>query len=65
MFNKTVKELSNGLANGEFSSVEITQAYLDRIKKYDGKINSFINFSPLNAWVFIVQTQFPYSLLIF
>lgn len=42
MFNKTVKELSTGLANGEFSSVELTQLYLDRINKLDSKINSFI-----------------------
>jgi len=42
MFNKTVKELSLGLAQGEFSSVELTQHYLDRIKEKDGAINSFI-----------------------
>jgi aspartyl-tRNA(Asn)/glutamyl-tRNA(Gln) amidotransferase subunit A len=42
MFNKTVKELSEGLAQGEFSSVELTQHYLDRIKEKDGAINSFI-----------------------
>jgi len=42
MFNKTVKELSQGLAQGEFSSVELTQHYLDRIKEKDGAINSFI-----------------------
>ena len=49
MFNKTVKELSSGLANGEFSSVEITQKYLDRIKKYDSKINSFISVTEESA----------------
>lgn len=42
MFNKTVKELSTGLANGEFSSVELTQHYLDRIHQFDSKLNSFI-----------------------
>jgi len=42
MFNKTVKELSQGLAQGEFSSVELTQHYLDRIKEKDAAINSFI-----------------------
>ncbi len=42
MFNKTVKELSIGLSQGEFSSVELTQHYLDRIKAKDGEINSFI-----------------------
>lgn len=49
MFNKTVKELSNGLAAGEFSSVEITQMYLNRIKKLDGKINSFISITEESA----------------
>ena len=42
MFNKTVKELSTGLANGEFSSLELTKLYLDRINKLDSKLNSFI-----------------------
>ena len=42
MFNKTVKELSSGLAKGEFSSTELTQHFLDRIKQLDGRLNSFI-----------------------
>jgi aspartyl-tRNA(Asn)/glutamyl-tRNA(Gln) amidotransferase subunit A len=42
MLNKTVKELSEGLEAGEFSSLELSQYYLDRIKKHDGEINSFI-----------------------
>ncbi len=42
MLNKTVKELSSGLSQGEFSSVELTQFFLDRIKKLDSRINSFI-----------------------
>ncbi|EGG98840.1 Aspartyl-tRNA(Asn) amidotransferase subunit A @ Glutamyl-tRNA(Gln) amidotransferase subunit A [gamma proteobacterium IMCC2047] len=42
MHNKTIAELSQGLANGEFSSVEITQSYLDRIKRLDSNYNSFI-----------------------
>jgi len=49
MFNKTVKELSLGLAQGEFSSVELTQHYLDRIKEKDGAINSFITVTEENA----------------
>jgi aspartyl-tRNA(Asn)/glutamyl-tRNA(Gln) amidotransferase subunit A len=51
MFNKTVKELSLGLANGEFSSVELTQHYLDRIKEKDGAINSFITVTEEQALV--------------
>ena len=42
MFEKTISELSAGLRAGEFSSVELTQAYLDRIERLDGDINSYI-----------------------
>jgi len=42
MLNKTVKELSQGLTDGEYSSVELCQHYLNRIKTRDPKINSFI-----------------------
>jgi len=42
MHNKTIAELSQGLANGEYSSVELTQAHLDRIKRLDPTYNSFI-----------------------
>lgn len=42
MINKSLAELSIGLQSGKFSSVELTQHYLDRIAKYDGEINSFI-----------------------
>jgi len=42
MYNKTIAELSQSLAQGEFSSVELTQVYLDRIEKFDGQVNSYI-----------------------
>jgi aspartyl-tRNA(Asn)/glutamyl-tRNA(Gln) amidotransferase subunit A len=42
MFDKTLAELASGLKSGEFSSVELTQAYLTRIKAEDAKYNSFI-----------------------
>ncbi len=42
MHNKTIAELSQCLAQGEFSSAELTQAYLDRIAKFDSQINSYI-----------------------
>ena len=32
MHTKTLIELAQGLRSGEFSSVELTQAFLDRIK---------------------------------
>ena len=43
MIDKTLSELSAGLKAGEFSSVELTQHYLDRIALYDGELNSFIS----------------------
>ncbi len=42
MFDKTLAELASGLENGDFSSVELTQAYLDRIHAEDSKYNSYI-----------------------
>jgi aspartyl-tRNA(Asn)/glutamyl-tRNA(Gln) amidotransferase subunit A len=46
MHNKTLAELSAGLKAGEFSSVELTQAYLDRIQNLDGQLNSYITVTP-------------------
>ncbi|MDC0390428.1 Asp-tRNA(Asn)/Glu-tRNA(Gln) amidotransferase subunit GatA [Candidatus Thioglobus sp.] len=40
MYTKTIAQLAQGLKDKEFSSVEITQHYLDRIKKSD--LNAFI-----------------------
>jgi aspartyl-tRNA(Asn)/glutamyl-tRNA(Gln) amidotransferase subunit A len=42
MYNKTIAELSQGLANGDFSSVELTQCFLGRVKRLDARYNSFI-----------------------
>ncbi|SEH09211.1 Asp-tRNA(Asn)/Glu-tRNA(Gln) amidotransferase subunit GatA [Candidatus Venteria ishoeyi] len=42
MHNKTLIELSKGLQAREFSSVELTQHYLQRIQQYDSALNSFI-----------------------
>jgi len=42
MFDKTLAELAQGLKSGEFSSIELTQAYLNRIKAEDSKYNSYI-----------------------
>lgn len=43
MFDNTLAELAAGLKTGQFSSVELTQAYLARIKAEDTKYNSFIS----------------------
>ena len=42
MFEKSISELSAGLRAGEFTSVELTQAYLERIAALDGELNSYI-----------------------
>jgi aspartyl-tRNA(Asn)/glutamyl-tRNA(Gln) amidotransferase subunit A len=39
--HKSIKELAQGLRSGEFSSVELTQAFLSRIKQHKA-LNSFI-----------------------
>ena len=45
MHNLTISQISQGLEKGDFTSVEITQHFLDRIKQLDqndGGFNSFI-----------------------
>ncbi len=39
----TIKQAHEGLKNGDFTSVELTQACLDRIKKRNKDINAFIS----------------------
>ena len=46
MHNKTITELTAGLKAGDFSSVELTQACLDRINSLDEQLNSFITVTP-------------------
>ncbi|TCK07293.1 Asp-tRNA(Asn)/Glu-tRNA(Gln) amidotransferase subunit GatA [Marinobacterium mangrovicola] len=42
MFDKTLAELAAGLRNGDFTSTELTTAWLERIKAEDSKYNSYI-----------------------
>ena len=42
MHQKTLAELARGLANKDFSSVELTRHFLDRIGRLDDRLNSFI-----------------------
>lgn len=42
LVNLSIKESHEGLVKKKFSCVELTQAYLDRIKKVEPKINSFV-----------------------
>lgn len=48
MHQKTLTELSSGLQAGEYSSVELTQHYLDRATAHAG-LNSFITLTPERA----------------
>ena len=49
MKNKTLRELSTGLFNREFSSEELTQYYLNRISKFNKKLNCFITVTEAEA----------------
>ncbi|TVV39478.1 Asp-tRNA(Asn)/Glu-tRNA(Gln) amidotransferase subunit GatA [Thalassolituus sp. C2-1] len=49
MHNKTIAEISRDLAAGEYSSVEITENLLSRIKQTDNRYNSFITVSEEQA----------------
>jgi len=42
MHNKSIKELAKGLRSGEFSSLELTQSFLARIKQHQS-LNCFIS----------------------
>jgi len=42
MHHKTLAELATGLAAKEFSSIELTRHFLNRIRQHDGALNSFI-----------------------
>lgn len=49
MHNLTIAEISKKLREKEFSSKEITQHFLDRIKRLDGTYNSFITLTENEA----------------
>ncbi|MFO7594541.1 MAG: Asp-tRNA(Asn)/Glu-tRNA(Gln) amidotransferase subunit GatA [Pseudomonadota bacterium] len=42
MHNKTIAELAAGLKSGEFTSEELTRAFIERIKAHDTELNSYI-----------------------
>ncbi len=42
MHNKTIAELAAGLRAGEYTSEELTRAFLERIKAHDVQLNSYI-----------------------
>jgi aspartyl-tRNA(Asn)/glutamyl-tRNA(Gln) amidotransferase subunit A len=49
MHTLSLAELAAGLKSKKFSSVEVTQAFLARISKFDKQLNSFITVTPERA----------------
>ena len=49
LYTKTIHQLQQGLANKEFSSLELCQAFIKRIKTEDKHYNSFISLSEEQA----------------
>jgi aspartyl-tRNA(Asn)/glutamyl-tRNA(Gln) amidotransferase subunit A len=49
MHNKSITQLAAGLRAGDFSSVELTRHYLQRIKQLDKGLNSFITVTEAQA----------------
>ena len=49
MINLTLTEVLEKLNNGDFSAVELTRAYLNRIEKYGADLNCYITTTPERA----------------
>ena len=49
MHKKSIVELGAGLKAGDFSSVELTRHFIQRIERLDGEINAFITTTPEQA----------------
>ncbi len=43
---QTISELQQKMSTGELTSLQITEAYLERIRKYDDKVNAVIEVNP-------------------
>ena len=57
MYNKSIKQLSDSLHKKELSSVELCQYFFERIKRYDGDLNSVITLNETNALVAAEQAD--------
>ncbi len=49
MHNKTISEISQALSKREFSSVELTRHFLERIQRHNPELNSFITITAETA----------------
>ncbi len=50
MTRRTAADLAEALATGETTSVELTEAHLDRIAAVDGDIHAFLHVDAVGAW---------------
>mgnify|MGYP000338322405 CR=1 FL=1 len=50
LYHLSATELANKIKSKEISSKELTQLYIDRIKKFDGDIRIDTHGVPLTAW---------------
>jgi len=51
MINKTAAQMADALAKGETTSVELTQAHLDRVAAVDGQVKAFLHVDTEGALV--------------
>jgi len=49
MYRKSISELAAGLRAGEYTSVQLTQHFIDRIRQHDPLLNSFITLAEEQA----------------
>lgn len=49
MIDLSLTQMAQGLASGDFSSTELTQAFLDRIQQHNTQLNAFITVTPEQA----------------
>ena len=55
MHEKTIAELSQGLRNKDYSSLELTKAYLSRIQSIDPSLNAFITVTEDQALTLVAR----------
>ena len=61
LYKLSIKEKLLGLESSSFSSTELTQSYLDRIKKIDPEINSYITVTHEKALIQAKQSEKRYQ----
>ena len=49
LYELGIAEAKEGLAKGDFSSVELTQAIIDRVRAKDGEIGAYLTFDEEGA----------------